>query len=190
MWRSLVSRLVRVQEAVGSNPATPTKNPQIFVQEAQKSEDSSFVKPGNLCETPTPGNAEKSDHRTDYLAEMLTRSKRRQDRQRGRCFGVSGLLLSPLSAALTSASPRSASLCLGVALFDFSLFISCFTFLLWPHKGYQIVPFFLANLHHVFQPVDKSMVEIEYQSNFRVVFCWPVCIVFLNLFFGKIFCIQ
>ena len=25
MWRSLVSRLVRVQEAVGSNPATPTK---------------------------------------------------------------------------------------------------------------------------------------------------------------------
>jgi len=50
---------------------TPTKNPQIFVQEAQKSEDSSFAKPGKLCETPTPGNAEKSDHRTDYLAEML-----------------------------------------------------------------------------------------------------------------------
>ena len=24
VWRSLVSRLVRVQEAVGSNPATPT----------------------------------------------------------------------------------------------------------------------------------------------------------------------
>ena len=50
--------LIRVQEAVGSNPATPTKNPQIFVQEAQKSEDSSFAKPGKLCETPTPGNAE------------------------------------------------------------------------------------------------------------------------------------
>ena len=27
VWRSLVSRLVRVQEAVGSNPATRTKNP-------------------------------------------------------------------------------------------------------------------------------------------------------------------
>ena len=27
VWRSLVSRLVRVQEAAGSNPATPTKNP-------------------------------------------------------------------------------------------------------------------------------------------------------------------
>ena len=26
MWRSLVSRLVRVQEASGSNPDTPTKN--------------------------------------------------------------------------------------------------------------------------------------------------------------------
>ena len=26
VWRSLVSRLVRVQEAAGSNPATPTKN--------------------------------------------------------------------------------------------------------------------------------------------------------------------
>ena len=25
VWRSLVSRLVRVQEAAGSNPATPTK---------------------------------------------------------------------------------------------------------------------------------------------------------------------
>ena len=117
MWRSLVSRLVRVQEAVGSNPATPTKNPQIFVQEAQKSEDSSFFKPGNLCETPTPGNAEKSDHRTDYLAETLTRSKRRQDRQRARCFAVFGLLLSPLSAASAGASPRSASLCLGVTIF-------------------------------------------------------------------------
>ena len=27
MWRSLVSRLVRVQEASGSNPDTPTKKP-------------------------------------------------------------------------------------------------------------------------------------------------------------------
>ena len=27
VWRSLVSRLVRVQAAAGSNPATPTKNP-------------------------------------------------------------------------------------------------------------------------------------------------------------------
>ena len=27
VWRSLVSRLVRVQEASGSNPDTPTKNP-------------------------------------------------------------------------------------------------------------------------------------------------------------------
>ena len=27
MWRSLVSRLVRVQEAPGSNPGTPTKIP-------------------------------------------------------------------------------------------------------------------------------------------------------------------
>ena len=27
VWRSLVSRLVRVQEARGSNPLTPTKNP-------------------------------------------------------------------------------------------------------------------------------------------------------------------
>ena len=26
VWRSLVSRLVRVQEASGSNPDTPTKN--------------------------------------------------------------------------------------------------------------------------------------------------------------------
>ena len=58
VWRSLVSRLVRVQEAVGSNPATPTKNPQILVQEAQKSEDFSFAKPEKLCKTPTPGNAE------------------------------------------------------------------------------------------------------------------------------------
>ena len=121
----MVSRLVRVQEAVGSNPATPTKNPQIFVQEAQKSEDSSFVKPGNLCETPTPGNAEKFDHRTDYLAETLTRSKRRQDRQRGRRFAASGLLFSPLFAALTSASPRSASLCLCVAVIDRSSSIVC-----------------------------------------------------------------
>ena len=31
VWRSLVSRLVRVQEAVGSNPATRTKNPQSIV---------------------------------------------------------------------------------------------------------------------------------------------------------------
>ena len=28
VWRSLVSRLVRVQEASGSNPDTPTKNSQ------------------------------------------------------------------------------------------------------------------------------------------------------------------
>ena len=28
MWRSLVSRLVRVQEASGSNPDTPTKIPE------------------------------------------------------------------------------------------------------------------------------------------------------------------
>ena len=28
VWRSLVSRLVRVQEASGSNPDTPTKNPE------------------------------------------------------------------------------------------------------------------------------------------------------------------
>ena len=28
VWRSLVSRLVRVQEAWGSNPHTPTKNPE------------------------------------------------------------------------------------------------------------------------------------------------------------------
>ena len=27
VWRSLVSRMVRVHEAAGSNPATPTKNP-------------------------------------------------------------------------------------------------------------------------------------------------------------------
>ena len=27
VWRSLVSRLVRDQEATGSNPVTPTKNP-------------------------------------------------------------------------------------------------------------------------------------------------------------------
>lgn len=94
---------------------TRTKNPQIFVQEAQKSEDSSFAKPGKLCETPTPGIAEKSDHRSDYLAEMLTRSKRRQDRQRARCFAVFGLLLSPLSAASAGASLRNAPLCLGVA---------------------------------------------------------------------------
>ena len=26
VWRSLVSRMVRVHEAAGSNPATPTKN--------------------------------------------------------------------------------------------------------------------------------------------------------------------
>ena len=49
------------------------QNPQILVQEAQKSEDSSFAKPGYLCDTPKPGNAQKADHRTDYLAEMLTR---------------------------------------------------------------------------------------------------------------------
>ena len=29
-WRSLVSRLVRVQEAAGSNPAAPTKFPVIM----------------------------------------------------------------------------------------------------------------------------------------------------------------
>ena len=29
MWRSLVSRMVRVHEAAGSNPATPTKNRQV-----------------------------------------------------------------------------------------------------------------------------------------------------------------
>ena len=57
------------------------QNPQIFVQEAQKSEDSSFAKPWNLCETPTPGNAEKSDYRSDYLAEMLTRSRRSKEGQ-------------------------------------------------------------------------------------------------------------
>ena len=28
VWRSLVSRLVRVQEARGSNPLTPTKKPE------------------------------------------------------------------------------------------------------------------------------------------------------------------
>ena len=28
VWRSLVSRLVRVQEASGSNPDTPTRNPE------------------------------------------------------------------------------------------------------------------------------------------------------------------
>ena len=119
MWRSLVSRLVRVQEAVGSNPATPTKNPQIFVQQAQKSEDFSFAKPGYLCVTPKPGNAEKSDHRSDYLVEMLTRSKRRQDRQRARCFAVSGLLILSNFRTLSSASPRSASLCLGVSTSDY-----------------------------------------------------------------------
>ena len=31
MWRSLVSRLVRVQEAAGSNPATPTTKKPTFV---------------------------------------------------------------------------------------------------------------------------------------------------------------
>ena len=97
---------------------TRTKNPQIFVQEAQKSEDSSFANPGNLCETLTPGNAEKTDHRTDYLAEMLTWSRRRQYRQRACCSAVSGLHFSPFSAALTSASFRSACLCLVVTLFD------------------------------------------------------------------------
>ena len=86
----MVSRLVRVQEAVGSNPATPTKNPQIFVQQAQKSEDFSFAKPGDLCVTPKPGNAEKADHRTDYLAETLTRKQRRKGRQRG--FGLCCLI--------------------------------------------------------------------------------------------------
>ena len=30
-WRSLVSRLVRVQEAAGSNPAAPTKNKTILM---------------------------------------------------------------------------------------------------------------------------------------------------------------
>ena len=30
VWRSLVSRLVRVQEASGSNPDTPTKSGQLF----------------------------------------------------------------------------------------------------------------------------------------------------------------
>ena len=34
VWRSLVSRLVRVQEAAGSNPATPTKRNDSFRQKA------------------------------------------------------------------------------------------------------------------------------------------------------------
>ena len=34
VWRSLVSRLVRVQEAAGSNPATPTKRNDSIRQEA------------------------------------------------------------------------------------------------------------------------------------------------------------
>ena len=59
------------------------QNPQILVQEAQKSEDFSFAWPGNLCDTPKPRTTEKAAHSTDYLAEMLTRRKRRQDRQRG-----------------------------------------------------------------------------------------------------------
>jgi hypothetical protein len=29
VWRSLVARFVRDEEAVGSNPATPTQKPQV-----------------------------------------------------------------------------------------------------------------------------------------------------------------
>ncbi len=55
---------------------------------------------------------------SSVLAEMLTRSKRRQERQRARCFAVFGPLFSPISAALTGASLRSASLCLCVSIID------------------------------------------------------------------------
>ena len=36
VWRSLVSRLVRVQEAVGSNPATPTNKETSFVYQGKR----------------------------------------------------------------------------------------------------------------------------------------------------------
>ena len=118
MWRSLVSRLVRVQEAVGSNPATPTKILRFLCRKHKNLRISSFANPIYLCDTPKPGNAEKADYSTDYLAEMLTRRKRRQDRQRGRCFAGSGLPGPPFFHTLTCASPRNASLCLGVTIFD------------------------------------------------------------------------
>ena len=142
MWRSLVSRLVRVQEAVGSNPATPTKNPQIFVQKAQKSEDSSFAKPGKLCETPTPVNAEKSDHRSDYLADMLTRTRRSKEGQK-RCVFQSFSAFFACSNALQTGDSSSP-----VCSFIFSpLFMyACEIFLFVYVSQYLTFPLFVNNI--------------------------------------------
>ena len=142
MWRSLVSRLVRVQEAVGSNPATPTKNPQIFVQKAQKSEDSSFAKPGKLCETPTPVNAEKSDHRSDYLADMLTRTRRSKEGQK-RCVFQSFSAFFACSNALQTGDSSSP-----VCSFIFSpLFMyACEIFFFVYVSQYLTFPLFVNNI--------------------------------------------
>ena len=66
-------RAVRVQEAVGSNPATPTKILRFLCRKHKNLRISSFAKPVYLCDTPKPRSTEKADHSTDYLAEMLTR---------------------------------------------------------------------------------------------------------------------
>ena len=55
--------------------------------------------------------------------------------------------------------------------------------ILGSHKGYQIVPFLLADFHHIFHPVEETLIKINNECHFGIILCRSVGIVLCDLFF-------
>lgn len=47
------------------------------------------------------------------------------------------------------------------------------------HKGYQIVPLFFADFHHIFHPVEETLIKINNECHFGIILCRSVGIVSL-----------
>lgn len=52
------------------------------------------------------------------------------------------------------------------------------------HKGYQIVPLLLADFHHIFHPVEETLIKIYNECHFGIILCRSVGIVLCDLFFA------
>ena len=52
------------------------------------------------------------------------------------------------------------------------------------HKGYQIVPLLLADFHHIFHPIKKTLIKINNERLCGIILCGSIGIVLCDLFCG------